>query len=152
MMARLISVRPSCASSGGDPDIAGEGELEAAPQGEASDGRDDGLRTALHLRAKVEALARFAEMGGGGRLEELADVRPRAESPLARPRDDHRLDRVIGAQAREDLEELGAHGIVHGVEHVGTIEGEGGDAVLRLVAYGLFRHGPPRHVRDPSRR
>src|SRR4029077_1254195 len=82
----------------GDPDIAGEGEFEAAPQREASDGRDDGLRTALHLGAEVETLGRFAEMGGGGRLEELADVRPRAEGPFARPRDDHRLDRVVGAQ------------------------------------------------------
>src|SRR5262249_62299206 len=126
---------------GGEADIASQSELEAAAEGEAADGRDNGLRAALHLRAKVEPLARLAEVGWGRRLEELADVRARAESPLARPRDDHGLDRVVRAQPREDVEELGAHGVVHGAEHVGTVEGEGENAILRLRANGLVSHG-----------
>src|SRR5262249_10175231 len=153
---------------GRDADIARQSELEAAAEGEAADGRDDGLRAALHLRAEVEPLARFAEVRRGRRLEELADVRARAESPLPRPRDDHDLDRVVRAEAREDVEELRAHGVVHGVEHVGTVESEGENAVLRLRANGLVgSHLSPRlttlvpaatrqclgsNIRDPSPR
>src|SRR5262249_9044195 len=50
---------------GRDPDIAGQGELEAAAEGEAADGGDDGLRATLHLRAEVEPLARLAEVRRG---------------------------------------------------------------------------------------
>ena len=48
---------------GGDPDVAGQRELEAAAQREAADGRDDGLGAALHLGAEVEALPGLPEMG-----------------------------------------------------------------------------------------
>src|SRR6266545_1877240 len=74
----------------GDPDVAGQRELEPAAQREAADGRDDRLWAALHLGPEIDTPARLAEVGRRRRLEELADVGTGAEGALAAARDHDR--------------------------------------------------------------
>jgi hypothetical protein len=122
---------------GGDADVAGQGQLEAAAEGVAADRRDDRLGAPIHLAAEVHAPPRLAELGGHRRLQELPDVGARREGLVAAARDHHRAHGVVGAQSREDLEQLAAHGLVHGVVHVGAVQGDGGHPVGLLVADGL---------------
>ena len=124
----------------GDADVAGERQLEPAAEGEAADGRDDGLRAPVHLAAVVEALALLAKARGHGRLEELLDVRPRREGALARARDDDGPHVLVLSQVGEDAEQFPAHGIVLGIERGGAVERDRDDVVLPVDEDRLVRH------------
>ena len=62
---------------------------------------------------------------------------PAEKALLARPGHHHRAHGVVAAQAREHLQQLAAHRLVHRVVHVGAVQGDGGHPVGLLVADGL---------------
>src|SRR5579883_2010689 len=126
---------------GGDEDIAGKGELEAAGDGKPVDGGDD--RDGHRLDDGDEGVAALlvdAALAGA----ELAQVEAGAEG-AAGAGDNHNVDVGRGAQLAHRGAEGGAQLVIEGVQLVGPIEGYGGDTIA-AVEQDYRRVG---HARTP---
>src|SRR6185503_10330321 len=137
---------------GGDADVAGQRQLEAAAEGVAADGGDDRLRAALHQGAELHAPAVLAEdrrhLGRG----ELADVGAGGERLVAGADHHDDADAVVGDQPLEGGIEVAPHGLVHRVVNLGPVERDGADAVGRLPAdrLVLVTHRTTFFARSPA--
>ena len=128
---------------GGVDEVAGQRQAHAGAGGHAVDGRDDGLREladgpdqgvvlALEHRAEVAFAAAAAQVGA------------RAEAaPLAGQ--DHGPHRIVPRDPLQSGQQLAAHLAVQGVQRLGPVEGQRGNALRHLIADGGGRfgsHGP----------
>ena len=108
---------------GHDPEIAGQGQGEAAARGHAVDGGDDRLVHAANLDDGLVERARHFMDGAGrpnGRTQEVFQVAAGAEGP-ARAGDDHGAHLRIDGQGAQ----LGGQGCdqvpVNGVKGLGPV-------------------------------
>ena len=126
----------------GQPDVAGHGQLAAAPQGEAVDGGDGGLGQVLQLQENPVAVGTEGLALHGGEAGHLADVRPGHKGP-ARPGDNGHQDlRVILHLIQHGVQVL-QHLLVQGVEGLGPIHGNNAHRTLLLKCYKSHRKIPP---------
>src|SRR5206468_4859109 len=105
---------------------------------------DNGFLEPLHTKdAAVQALdERSAEIALEERGRALATtllIAARRERPSGAG-EDHRSHRGVGLELDEDALHLAHHRLVHGVEGLGPVEGEGHNAVEPLVQNGSVRH------------
>ena len=107
-------------------------ELAAAAQAEAVDHGDHRLGEGRHDVEDARAAHGVAlvERRAAG---ELGDVGAGDERLLARAGDDDDADRVVVLDLGERGEQLVAHLLVQGVQLVGAVDGEDGDAALALA-------------------
>ena len=116
-------------SLSGDDDVTGERDFESSGDGEAVDGGDDGLFAALHLgdRVGLDVLdVAFENVLGGGEID------AGAEGPT-RTREDNDPDRIVLVEGLEDPGEIRVHSLGEGVEQLGTVDRDVGDAVRFAV-------------------
>jgi hypothetical protein len=110
----------------GEDDVAHHGELTAAAEGEALDRGDDrGLDVRDPLPLGVEALELDV---GPGLVLHLGDVGAGGEGLLAAG-DDDRPDGLVGVEELQRADDLLHDGLVEGVECLGPVQCDGGDAV-----------------------
>ena len=124
----------------GYDDVAGQDDLEPAPQGHAIDGGDDRLVEVKTLDQAGVAMGRIggwsARLGGG------LQVAAGAEGPVAGAREDADALGVIGGEGVEGGLQLGVHGRVDGVHHLRPVQGDSGDGAARLDPDEVHRFGP----------
>ena len=122
--------------------VARQGQLAATADAEAVHGRDHGLGAIghglVHASLAVD-LTLFVDGAGG----ELGDVRPGHEGLLAGAMDHDHLDLVVRRQRVESLDEKSANLGVQGVELLGAVDRDNGNAVLSFRhEYRGFTHFP----------
>ena len=128
MMPSRISGWPNRALAADDPEVAGEGQLAAAAQGEAVDGGDGGPGDGGHgVEGGAEGTADRAGLVGPA---ELADVGAGGEHPR-RAGDHHGAGRIVGERLG-GVAELAEHGGAQRVD-LPVVEPEDGDAALDLL-------------------
>src|SRR5262249_23167752 len=143
-----MDVRPGEAGPfAGDDEVTGERGIGAEPRGGAVDGGDhglghgvqQGLRVVHPLLAVPAVEGHLARRRGQAALP-AGGVGAGAEA-LAGAREHHGADGLVGRNALQGVDELGAHVVAHGVALVRTIEGQGGDAALDLQVDEGTVHG-----------
>jgi hypothetical protein len=133
---------------GGDAEVAGEGELEAARQRPAVDCADHRLVEVRHAagqatEAEVDDLAH----PGRGRVDVVdrhvgLEVGPGAEG-VAGPAEDRDVDAVVVAKVLPGLTQRGVHLRVDRVLRPRPIQGDEGDPVPLLVEHHIRHRVPP---------
>ena len=114
---------------GSDADVAGQGHLAAAAQGEAVDRGDGGLLHQVH--PQQDAVAQLTEgqalshVHGG----HLADVSAGDEGAASAGDDDH-VDVVVVLHVVQSSFKLGKDGLIQGVQSLGAVHGDDRDVVL----------------------
>src|SRR6266542_689521 len=116
-----------------DADIAGHGQLETGPHGEAIDGRDDGLPAALRRGQRVAPQLQLGRRKG----QELRDVAAGAEGLAPRAANHDHPDALVGLEPAEDAGELVAHGNRHGVHLRLPVDPHGGGGARALDSQEL---------------
>src|SRR2546425_136004 len=117
----------------GDPEVAGERELEASAHRIAIDGSDDRLAAPLGPGQGVAPQLEVGRRQG----EELGDVATGAERLAAGAADHHHADRVIAVEAHEHRRDLVAHGHRHRIHLRLAVDPHGGDRPLPLHSQEL---------------
>jgi len=130
---------------GRDAQIGGQRDVHAGARGHAVDAADDGLVEPLH--AKDAAVQALDERAPGIAVEERRRDRDAVPLLIAAGRErppgageDHHSHRSVGLELDEGALDLAHHRLVHGVEGLGSVHGEGHDAVVLLVQNGSGRH------------
>src|SRR6266852_5150454 len=124
----------------GHDHVAPERDVAPGAHGEAVDHGDDGLGEVEEAEHEaIQELDPRAALGGRVLLPHALDVTSCAEV-AARSRQDDDARPRIALDVVEGLHELLAHGQVEGVARLGTIEGEGGDALDRIQDDRLISH------------
>ena len=137
---RLISGRPTLpAPLLGDPQVRRHGDLEAAADGVAVEGRDHQLRRLLEAVEGLVGVEAEVVLEARLRLLQHLDVGAGAEELVALALEHQDVDVVVEARSEHGLVELTHHLVGVGVGGR-VVEGDVGDAVARLVAdQGLVR-------------
>ena len=121
-----------------DADVAGAGQVQAGAGGYSVDHGDHGFFATLHAENHVlgqaETAANFIGVAGGpalavavGRAAQLVEVAAGAEG-AAGPGDDHDADVGIRVGLGHGVGDFDLHLVVQGVQSIGAIEGDTGDA------------------------
>jgi hypothetical protein len=132
---------------GGDDEVDLAEQVERAAARHAVDRGDDRLPTAVGAGSEQPA---GIVVGEGRELvldtaiarDEVA-VDARAERLVAARGEHHHVDRVVGADLRPDVGELGAHGQVERIEPIGAVQREPPDRAALLPEDRLV--GPVAH-------
>ncbi len=129
---------------GRDAQIGGQRDVQAGSRGHAVDAAENGFLEPLH--AKDTAVQALDERSTEIALEErrrafaatllIAAGRERPSSTG----EDYRSHRGVGLELDEDALHLAHHRLVHGVQGLGPVEGEGHDAVVPVIQNGSVRH------------
>ncbi len=124
-----------------DEEVEGAGEDGAAAVGEAVEGADDGFGAVGDALLGVGA--DFGGLGGllRGEGTHFVDVGAGGEGSVAGAGEDDGADFVVGFQVGYGGAEFPGEGEVHGVQHLGAVEGDGGDAIFAVDDYGVVVHG-----------
>jgi len=122
----------------GDDQVAGQGDLEAAAHGHAVHRRDQGLGKIKPGGQPREARRRRSPLAAGRLPFEIV---ARREGPLAGPGDDAHPLIGIGGEGVQCLAHLEMHGRMHGVHHLGPVEGDQGDRTVAFDIDELVGHG-----------
>src|SRR5438094_795211 len=148
-IARLTGRTGSCTTRearrvGRDAQIGGQRDVQAGARGHAVDAANDGFLKPLHAKdAAVQALdERSPEIALEERRRALSTsllIAAGRERPSGAG-EDHRSHRGVGLELDEDALHLAHHRLVHGVQGLGPVEGEGHDAVVPVVQDGSVRH------------
>ena len=115
---------PETRPPGGDPEIAGGGDLEAAAEAIAGDAGDDGHGRGAQRRAHR---AQAADEGGRRvrvQADHLADVRPADEGAVAGAGERQRAQVGHGGEFRDRVRERAAQRAVHGIELRRVVEND----------------------------
>jgi hypothetical protein len=109
---------------GCDADVAAGGHLDTSAEAESFDARDDGYRQGAEARA--QAVQSPDEVPGRLRIEprHLLDVGAADPRLPAGAREDDRAGRIVTADTRERIRELGEQGAVEDVEPPGAVHGQ----------------------------
>ena len=126
---------------GGEAQGAGHGEFAAAAEGEAVDAGDDGLAEGLDAAEDAVGAAGEEFAGGVVGFGEFADIGAGGEGFAASAAEQHHADGVVDGESGEEFVELAEHGGVEGVEDLGAVEGDGGDAVVDGEQQCFVGHG-----------
>ncbi len=132
----------------GDPEVAGQRELEAGAHRVAVDGGDDGLAAPL---GPAQRVAPQLEVGRRQR-EELGDVAASAERLATGAPDHDHPDRVITVEVHEQRGELVAHGHRHRVHLRLAVDPHRGDRALPLHSQELAHRAISVYLPSRSRR
>ena len=122
--------------------VTREREVTARPDGRAADGRDSRLGRPPQLADDVldrPEVARVLLLGERGPVGHLGDVRAGTEA-VAGTRQYQDVDRVVVRRPSDGVVEVLQRLSPERVVRLGPVDGDGGDAVLGLVAYVLV-HG-----------
>ena len=138
-MPERISGRAKVAWLGGEDDVAGQRDLQAAAAADAVHGRDDGLVEAGKLLQAPEAAHAVVAVHGVAARRRL-EVPAGAEELLARPREDRHAEVGVVAEGAEGLAHDAGGGEVHGVG-LGAVEGDLEDVALAAGADGARSWG-----------
>src|SRR3989475_7021884 len=125
----------------GNAEVAGHGELAAAAQRVAVDGRDDGLATGFEAPQHRLAAQRAGLAVERPLLREVADVGARYERLRPGAGEDCALDRALGRHPVGGVGQLIYYLIVQRVELVGPVDGDERDGVFDLEEERLVSHG-----------
>ena len=131
---------------GGDHDVAGQRDLEAAAGRHAVDGGDQRLGAVVAARDRREARARSdALLAVGRRLGRRLEVVAGAERPVAGAGDDRHPGVVVALEVVEDLDQLGVRVRVQRVHPLGPVERHVRDVAALLVDDVVVAHGAGRN-------
>jgi hypothetical protein len=128
-----------------DAQVGGQRDVHPGSRRHAVDAADDRLLEPLHAEdAAVQALDEGAPEIAveERRRDDLAAallIAARRERASGAGEDDH-SHRGVGLELDEDALDLTHHGLVHGVERLGPVEGQGHDAVVSMIQNGSVRH------------
>ena len=138
-----------------DPQVAGQGQLQATAEGHPVQRRDRRLRA---VRDQLVDLGHrgdeAAERAGVGERLDLGEVSPGTER-AARAGDDQRPHPLVGGRRRDRGGQQAEQVAADGVEAAGTVEGEHGHLTVRLGekfrlhCAGLHRLDSQAMVRPP---
>jgi hypothetical protein len=148
MMPSLISGWPNFGVVGRDDEVAHHGQLAAAAQGKAADGRDHRLAHAADLLPVAGDVVLVVDVGEGVGGHG-ADVGAGGKRLFAAGQDDA-ADAVVGVKAFERLAQLIHELVVQGVELLGPVQGD--DAhfeAFRAFGAGFNGFVGGRHVGSP---
>ena len=138
--------------AGGHPDVAADGQVEAARERASVDGRHERQRE--REQAVVEPVRRRpdrgTEVGVGPRLLELGEVEPGAEG-VTGARDGHTVDRGVVGQVVEGIAHVVTQLDREGVALVGAVEREQHPAVAAIDGQHVGHAAPSRRARGSTR-